>query len=81
MPTPDARAAFAEALQLMPTLRSLHEQELMLMATLDAALTEADRHKLQAEVQMLRDQWTATFQQYSDAVTRYTAALKASREQ
>lgn len=78
MPTPEARTAYAEAMNLMRAMRDLHEREAALLLATEEEADAQQSHALDKQVCALRSEWTDLFNQYSDAMARYTLAMEQS---
>lgn len=79
MPTPEARAAFSDAQQLLEKLRTIHTREITLLQEFNAAENDEESSELHSQVAKLRTEWTDTFNEYTDAIARYTVAVDKSR--
>jgi uncharacterized coiled-coil DUF342 family protein len=78
MPNTEARTAYSEAMNLMRSMRDLHEREAALLLATEEEL-DPQSHALNKQIGELRSEWTDLFHQYSDAMARYTVALEQSR--
>jgi hypothetical protein len=81
MPTPEARAAFAEATRLAAAFRDIHDRERAMISKLQAAQTAKEIDELDVELRALRPVATDLTAQYAAAVDRYLAALRIARGQ
>jgi hypothetical protein len=81
MPTPEARAAFADAHQLLEKLRAIHTREIGLLDAfnIDTAAPNAD--SIHRQIDDVRTEWTDTFRDYADAIARYVLAVENSRRE
>jgi hypothetical protein len=79
MPNADARTAYSEAMNLMRSMRDLHEREAALLLATEEELDPQQSHALNKQIGELRSEWTDLFHQYSDAMARYTVAMEQSR--
>jgi hypothetical protein len=81
MPTPEARAAFADAHQLLEQLRAVHTREIGLLNAFNLDTTAPNADSLHREIDLARTEWTDTFREYADAIARYVLAVEKSRKE
>jgi hypothetical protein len=63
----------------MKSMRDLHEREAVLLLASETNVGPVPRRAAQQEIDGLRTEWTELFNNYSDAMARYTFALQQDR--
>jgi hypothetical protein len=81
MPTSEARAAFADAHQLLETLRAIHTREIELLNASNQTFSAPNADALYGQIDLARTEWTDTFREYADAMARYVLAVEKSRKE
>jgi hypothetical protein len=81
MPTSEARAAFADAHQLLEKLRAVHTREIELLDAFNVDTAAPNADSLHRQIDATRTEWTDTFREYADAIARYVLAVEKSRKE
>jgi len=80
MPTDEARAAYDEAQKILKPLQAVHEREAELLRKFETTTDPLEANAIHAQIDVLRTEWTDLFNQYTDAIARYTVAVQQARE-